>query len=62
MRARVASRDYLEASEAMRGTFRAVVAADLTDRLPRIGASTLLVWGERGRRHAALDGARGWRS
>jgi pimeloyl-ACP methyl ester carboxylesterase len=45
MRARVASRDYLEASEAMRGTFRAVVAADLTDRLPRIGASTLLVWG-----------------
>ena len=47
MRARVASRDYLEASEAMRGTFRAVVAADLTDRLPRIRASTLLVWGER---------------
>jgi pimeloyl-ACP methyl ester carboxylesterase len=46
MRARVASRDYLEASEAMRGTFRAVVAADLRDRLPRIGASTLLVWGE----------------
>ena len=47
MRARVASRDYLEASEAMRGTFRAVIAADLRDRLPRIGASTLLVWGER---------------
>jgi pimeloyl-ACP methyl ester carboxylesterase len=46
MRARVASRDYLEASEAMRGTFRAVVAADLRDRLARIGASTLLVWGE----------------
>jgi pimeloyl-ACP methyl ester carboxylesterase len=46
MRARVASRDYLEASEAMRGTFRAVVAADLADRLPRIGASTLLVWGD----------------
>jgi len=46
MRARVASRDYLEASEAMRGTFRAVVAADLTDRMPRIGASTLLVWGD----------------
>ena len=46
MRARVASRDYLEASEAMRGTFRAVVAADLTDRLSRIRASTLLVWGD----------------
>ena len=47
MRARVASRDYLEASEAMRGTFRAVIAADLSDRLPRIRASTLLVWGDR---------------
>jgi pimeloyl-ACP methyl ester carboxylesterase len=46
MRARVASRDYLEASEAMRGTFRAVVAADLADRLSRIRASTLLVWGD----------------
>ena len=46
MRARVASRDYLEASEAMRGTFRAVIAADLTDRLPRVRASTLLVWGD----------------
>jgi pimeloyl-ACP methyl ester carboxylesterase len=45
MRARVASRDYLEASEAMRGTFRAVIAADLSDRLPRIAAPTLLVWG-----------------
>jgi pimeloyl-ACP methyl ester carboxylesterase len=47
MRVRVASRDYLEASEAMRGTFRAVIAADLRDRLPKIRASTLLVWGER---------------
>jgi len=47
MRARVASRDYLEASEAMRGTFRAVIAADLTGRMPRIRASTLLVWGDR---------------
>jgi pimeloyl-ACP methyl ester carboxylesterase len=47
MRARVASRDYLEASETMRGTFRSVIATDLTERLPRIRASTLLVWGER---------------
>jgi pimeloyl-ACP methyl ester carboxylesterase len=47
MRARVASRDYLEASEAMRGTFRAVIAADLSERLPRIEAPTLLVWGDR---------------
>jgi pimeloyl-ACP methyl ester carboxylesterase len=46
MRRRVASRDYLEASEAMRGTFRAVIAADLRGRLPRIRASTLLVWGD----------------
>jgi pimeloyl-ACP methyl ester carboxylesterase len=46
MRARVASRDYLEASETMRGTFRALVAGDLTDRLRQIRASTLLVWGD----------------
>jgi pimeloyl-ACP methyl ester carboxylesterase len=47
MRARVASRDYLEASEAMRATFRAVIGEDLTGRLPRIAAPTLLVWGDR---------------
>jgi pimeloyl-ACP methyl ester carboxylesterase len=46
MRERVASRDYLDASEAMRATFRALIAADLSDRLPRIRASTLLVWGD----------------
>jgi pimeloyl-ACP methyl ester carboxylesterase len=46
MRARVASRDYLEASGTMRDTFRAVIAEDLSERLPRIAAPTLLVWGE----------------
>lgn len=47
MRARVASRDYLEASEAMRATFRTVIAEDMTERLGRVRAPTLLVWGER---------------
>ena len=47
MRKKVASRDYLEASEAMRGTFRKVIAEDMSARLPRIRASTLLVWGDR---------------
>lgn len=46
MRRRVASTDYLEASEAMRGTFRKVIAADLTDHLARVKSSALLVWGE----------------
>lgn len=46
LRARVASTDYLNASEAMRGTFRRLIAMDLSDRLPRIEATTLLVWGE----------------
>jgi pimeloyl-ACP methyl ester carboxylesterase len=47
MRRRVASRDYLEASETMRATFRLVIAQDLADRLPRVAAPTLLVWGDR---------------
>jgi pimeloyl-ACP methyl ester carboxylesterase len=47
MRRRVASSDWLQASEAMRGTFRRVIAEDLSPYLPRIEASTLLVWGER---------------
>jgi pimeloyl-ACP methyl ester carboxylesterase len=46
LRSRVASSDYLNASEAMRGTFRRVIEQDLSDRLPRIGATTLLVWGD----------------
>jgi pimeloyl-ACP methyl ester carboxylesterase len=46
MRRRVASTDWLEASEAMRGTFRAVIAEDLSPRLPSIKTSTLLIWGD----------------
>lgn len=45
MRARVASADWLAASEAMRGTFRAVVTEDLGDRLEHVRAATLLIWG-----------------
>ncbi len=46
MRRRVASQDWLDASESMRGTFRAVIGEDLSPRLASIGASTLLIWGE----------------
>lgn len=46
MRRRVASSDWLEATEAMRGTFRAVIAEDLAPYLPSIQASTLLIWGD----------------
>ena len=47
MRRRVASSDWLDATEAMRSTFRRVIAEDLSPHLPHIRASTLLVWGER---------------
>jgi pimeloyl-ACP methyl ester carboxylesterase len=46
LRSRVASTDYLNATEAMRGTFRALIAQDLSDRMPRVRATTLLVWGD----------------
>jgi pimeloyl-ACP methyl ester carboxylesterase len=46
LRRRVASADWLAASEALRGTFRLVIAEDLTGRLSRIRVPTLLVWGE----------------
>jgi pimeloyl-ACP methyl ester carboxylesterase len=45
IRGRVASTDYLEASPAMRETFRRVIAEDLADLLPGIEAPCLLVWG-----------------
>lgn len=43
---RVASAEWLDTPEAMRGTFRRVSDEDLTPRLRRIAAPTLLVWGE----------------
>lgn len=46
LRRRIASADWLAASEAMRETFRLVIAEDLTARLPRIRVPTLLVWGD----------------
>ncbi len=45
MRRKVASQDWLDATEAMRGTFRLVIAEDLSPHLPQIRASTLLLWG-----------------
>ena len=43
---RTASADYLAASPRMRAIMSKVVNEDLTGLLPRIKASTLLVWGE----------------
>jgi pimeloyl-ACP methyl ester carboxylesterase len=45
IRGRVASSDYLNASPAMRETFRRVIAEDLAGHLPQISAPALLVWG-----------------
>jgi pimeloyl-ACP methyl ester carboxylesterase len=46
MRRRIASTDWLEASDAMRDTFRLVIGEDLAPRLPEITRPTLLIWGE----------------
>lgn len=46
IRGRVASTDYLEASPAMRDTFRRVIAEDLSGLLPGIEQPCLLVWGK----------------
>lgn len=46
MRRRVASTDWLEATETMRQTFRLVIGEDLTPLLAQIRASTLLIWGD----------------
>lgn len=45
IRARVASSDYLNASPALRETFRRVIGEDLEPHLPAISAPCLLVWG-----------------
>lgn len=46
MRRRVASQDWLDAPEAMRDTFRKVIAEDLSPRLSAVRSPTLLVWGK----------------
>ena len=45
-RAKAGSSDYASASPMMRRILSRVVNEDLTDRLPLVKASTLLVWGE----------------
>jgi pimeloyl-ACP methyl ester carboxylesterase len=47
IRGKVASADWLAVPEALRGTLSNVLAEDLSDRLPRVSAPTLLLWGER---------------
>jgi pimeloyl-ACP methyl ester carboxylesterase len=43
---RTASADYAATAEVLRPTFNRLVSADLTPLLPRVRASTLLIWGE----------------
>jgi pimeloyl-ACP methyl ester carboxylesterase len=45
IRARAASADWLAAPEALRGTLRAVLAEDISPRLPNVAVPTLLIWG-----------------
>ena len=46
IRKRVASEDWLNAPEALRATFRLVIAEDLSPRLPDVAAPVLLVFGD----------------
>lgn len=46
MRNHFGSADYKNASPLMRETFQMVISQDLTDCLPFVKASTLLIWGE----------------
>lgn len=50
------SSDYNAASGTIRGTFVRVVNEDLRDYLPRIQASTLLIWGSRDEDAPLADG------
>ncbi len=47
LRQTLSSTDYLNTSETMRETFRAVIAEDLEELLGKIKAPTLLIWGSR---------------
>ncbi|HEY4276869.1 MAG TPA: alpha/beta hydrolase [Conexibacter sp.] len=47
IRGKVASADWLAVPEALRGTLSNVLAEDLSPRLARVSAPTLLLWGER---------------
>lgn len=46
VRNRFGSSDYKNASPLMKETFKLVIDQDLTDCLPAVKASTLLIWGE----------------
>ena len=45
LRKRYGSADYVKLNENMRKTFVKVISQDLTEMLPAVNASTLLVWG-----------------
>lgn len=44
---KLGSEDYKNADETMKEVFKNVINEDLTEYLPNINASTLLIWGER---------------
>ena len=46
LRRKYGSRDYNALDEEMRKTFVKVISRDLSDIYPRIGSSTLLIWGD----------------
>ena len=50
------SSDYRKASPVMKQTMSNVLAEDVTDDLPKIAASTLLIWGDRDTATPLSDG------
>lgn len=56
LRSRHGSADYRNASPVMRATMVKSIAEDLTPLLPRIQASTLLIWGEKDTATPLSDG------